>query len=83
MSFSSAPYSGAAFSDLGAGIDIDVAVTGIALTASLGNIFSTINGLSITSSIGVISIQGDASIEVSGLELTSSLGSYFTYPFDS
>ena len=78
MSFSSAPYSGAAFSDLGAGTDIDVAVTGVALTASLGNIFSTINGLSITSSIGVISVQGDASIELSGLELTSSLGSYFT-----
>ena len=58
--------------------DALVAVTGVAGTAALGNIFSTNVGISATGAVGSATIKGKANVSVTGVAGTATLGSYFT-----
>jgi len=58
--------------------DAIVAVTGVAGTAALGNIFSTNVGISATGAVGSATIKGKANVSVTGVAGTAALGSYFT-----
>ena len=63
MSFSTTPFSGSAFSDLGA-TSVSVAVT---LPTNIA-----------TLSLGTVTVQGNVDIDVTGFQLTSSLGTIST-----
>jgi len=55
-----------------------VAVTGVAGTAALGNIFSTNIGISATGAVGSATIIGKANVSVTGVAGTTALGGFFT-----
>ena len=81
MSFSSTPFSGSAFSDLGAtSVSVEVTLPTNIATLSLGtvqvqgNVDVGISGLQLTSSLGAVSLAGTANVTISGLQLTSNIG---------
>ena len=78
MGFAAYPLASAPFSGLALGANIDVAVTGVQVTASISpNFLTTLMGIEATGHAGQVSGTGFANVEAPSLLMTASLGNTF------